>query len=196
MKFFNKRIWTGSIVLSASCFFITTSWAESLPVETNAIDSFSETAKKSESLPPEGAADYEAYQEGRIVTGKPERIKRIQSKELPRDVEKYISASALHSAKEADAWRQVAFVSGSFVPESGVDQRMVADLSKENASEEKYLYGFLLLDEYLSQETKRQLEALGAVILGPHSDMYKVKLPADIKAVEAIAALPYVEWVG
>ncbi len=48
------------------------------------------------------------------------------------------------------------------------------------------IYGFILMDEYLSRETRREIEALGVTILDPHSSSYKAKFPLDINVLERV----------
>lgn len=195
---------TRIIALCVEVFFLTVLWfftpaslADTAPEEvTNATNQILPAAPtNTANVVPEGASHYQAPQESGTVSIKSERIKRSTQKPLSQG--KYTSATPAQTVSPDD-WRKLSYVSGSFTPESGIDPRILTDLSKRTASgmEEHYLYGFLLMDEYLSQQTGQELENLGITILGPHSDAYKVKLPADLAKLKAIVALPYVEWIG
>ena len=56
------------------------------------------------------------------------------------------------------------------------------------------MYGFLLLRTPLEGPLEKKLAGLGVRLLGPHDSHQKARLP--VGSVDALAALPEVEWVG
>lgn len=96
----------------------------------------------------------------------------------------------------ADDWRLVGYSTGLFRPEPGIDVALIDAVAAIRARGRATVYGFLLSDEYLVSETRAQLAALGAEVLGPHGNAYKVKLPADLAGIDAVGSLPWVVWLG
>jgi subtilisin family serine protease len=58
----------------------------------------------------------------------------------------------------------------------------------------QFVYGFLLLRVPADEALQRKLAGLEVELLGPHDDHHKARLP--VASLQAIAALPDVEWVG
>ena len=158
------------------------------------LSSSSSPEKQEMDTPIQEGAVAHSYLEVITVTGNPMRIKRSQAKNFREDISGYISATPL----EVNAYTglHLSFVSGDFIPQPGIDPQLINKISQGESFKGKSIYCFLLMNEYLSQETENELKRLGVVILGPHSDAYKVKVPANIPALETILALPYVEWIG
>src|SRR5262249_27664670 len=50
--------------------------------------------------------------------------------------------------------------------------------------------------EYLTDAARTEVEGVGVKLLGPHGSAHKAKLRTDAAALERIAALPSVEWIG
>lgn len=144
--------------------------------------------------PPSGASHHPPGQKAISVVGAFKHMKRSMKKSSPEGAGEYISAP--RSTQAPDAWRKVAFSSGSVIPPSGVDPRIASEVQTLKAKDREFVYGFILMDEYLSEETRQELGAMGVIILGPHSDLYKAKFPLDTNVLENIAGLPYVEWIG
>lgn len=102
----------------------------------------------------------------------------------------------------SNTWRQrprtklgLAFSSGVRAPATGLDPALRAEAASAAAARErKTIYGFLLLRAPLDEDVERKLADLGVKLLGPHDDHHKARLPVD--ALDEIAALPEVEWVG
>ena len=144
--------------------------------------------------PPAGASHHPGGMAGIAVTMPSGRVKRSAVKPGVEGLDQAQSSSgALKSSKN---WKQLSFSSGSFTPESGIDPALSARTGQLKESGRNYVYGFLLMDEFLSRETRAEIEALGVVLLGPHSSAQKVKIPLDSNALEQLSALSYVEWVG
>jgi len=103
---------------------------------------------------------------------------------------------------QSNSWRQpvagtersLGFSSGLLAPSSGLDPSLKARAVGLTAEGRQYVYGFLRLRTPLHDALERKLAALGVRLLGPHDGHHKVRLPAG--SLDAIAALPEVEWVG
>jgi hypothetical protein len=91
-------------------------------------------------------------------------------------------------------WRKVSFSSGAFVPERGLDAAMLASLPALQTAGRSSVYALILLDQNLSPGLERELQALGILLLGRHDELVKAKIP--LGALDALAGLPSVEWVG
>ena len=144
--------------------------------------------------PPPGASHYRPPQEAGTVSVEPTRINRSRQKQSPESGVDFISSAT--SDSKPGPWREVSFSSGSFTPPSGLDPDMASELPALRTNGRKFVYGFILMDEYLSRETRGEMEALGVTILGPHSSLFKAKFPLDIDVLESLLDLPYVEWIG
>lgn len=163
----------------------------------------------SEHVTPEGIADAAAAgagpaepeapvapiapaREGTFVATPP-GLARAAKADVPSD-----PASAGYAS---NTWRQrprasraLGFSSGVRAAASGLDPALQAEAGGPVARARKFVYGFLLLRGALDEAVEEMLARLGVELLGPHDDHYKARLPVD--ALEAIAALPEVEWVG
>src|SRR5262249_59886197 len=62
------------------------------------------------------------------------------------------------------------------------------------AEDRQYRYGLILFRDPVDEALEKKLAGLDVKLLGPHDDHYKARLP--IASLQAIAALPEVEWVG
>jgi subtilisin family serine protease len=91
-------------------------------------------------------------------------------------------------------WRKVSFSGGSFVPERGLDAAMLSSLPALRAGGRSSVYALLLLNEHLSPGLERQLQGLGLRLLGRHDELVKAEIP--LGALDALAGMPSVEWVG
>lgn len=94
------------------------------------------------------------------------------------------------------------FVGGTYAPPPG--ERLDPTLRQDAASltatasdgrPERAVYGFVLFDRRITAERTGELERLGVRMLGFHPEYAsKVALPTD--ALDVVAALPFVRWVG
>jgi hypothetical protein len=169
---------------------------EYLPTERVATDASQEATSGSADRfqPPEGSESMSELQTHTEVSGKPGRLKRWAGKPAPESAATVRSNSG--DTAIAMDWYELGFASSRFTPQPGVDPRLRAAAVAYEKDGEESVYGFLLMDEFLTSATQAELEALGATVLGPHSSAYKVRLPADSQALDAIVDLPYVEWIG
>lgn len=138
-------------------------------------------------LPPQSEGHFK-YVEGSQVTGEAVRTKRWTVKSAP--------ISDRSPQVKPRPWRRLAYAGGHEIPPSGLGDRMAAAVPLLRAAGRSDVYGFILMDEYLSETTQEELEALGVTVLGPHGSLYKTKLPTDLSRIAAVADLDYVEWVG
>jgi hypothetical protein len=145
--------------------------------------------------PPAGASHHLPVQEAEQVSVGFSRTKRSMKKAAPKGSADFNSNST-GAEGSPEEWRKVSFSSGSFAPPAGSDPYMTSEISALKASGRDSVYGFILMDEYLCDATRQEIEALGVTILGPHSSLYKAKFPLDEQVIESVVALPYVEWVG
>ncbi|MEN0004968.1 MAG: S8 family serine peptidase [Bacteroidota bacterium] len=137
--------------------------------------------------PPEGAANYPKLQEADFisVSAKDERIRREQPK----------AKAELSPQPPVDGnWRNLGFASERFQPTTKIDPRLLA--ARDKITNRNFTYGFVILNEYLSKATQKQLANLNVTILGKHASAYKAKLPLEKDQLETIANLPFVEWIG
>jgi hypothetical protein len=103
---------------------------------------------------------------------------------------------------QSNSWRQarpeteraLSFSSGVLARSSGLDPALQAHADGLRAQGRQFVYGFLLLRVPPNEVLERNLAGLGVELLGPHDDHYKARLP--VGSLEAIAALPEVEWLG
>jgi serine protease AprX len=102
---------------------------------------------------------------------------------------------------QSNSWRQrsdtargLSFASGVRAAASGLDPALAAHADGLRAEGHEFAYGFVLLRAPLDEKLEKKLAGLGLAFLGPHDDHHKARLPVD--ALEAIAGLPEVEWVG
>ena len=143
-----------------------------------------------EIIPPLGATNYEGGEEAIGVEAKPQKLERGTRKQAP--------GVRVSSNLEPRDWYQLSFSSETFIPEPGLDNRLLkaTEDSPLMLEEKRNTYSFLLLNEDFSEETEEELKSLGVQILGPHDTALKVKLPLERNTLEAVADLPYVEWLG
>ena len=143
---------------------------------------------------PEGATQHQFGREMTAVQRQPVRIKRNSPKPVAAaPLGSYFSNTP---PEHTPAPLSLGFVSGEYIPEAGVDEALLAAIDVLQAQGRQHTYGFLLMDEFLVDETRAELEALGLSVLAPHASAYKVILPLDTAKLDAIAALPYVHWLG
>src|SRR5215831_7169990 len=102
---------------------------------------------------------------------------------------------------QSNSWRQrtdtelgLSFSSGRLAPRSGLDPALEAHAQALRSEGRQDVYGFLLLRAPADADLQDKLAGLGVKLLGPHDDHHKARLP--IASLQAIAALPEVEWVG
>lgn len=94
---------------------------------------------------------------------------------------------------------ELAFVGGVKRPARGLDTRIrehVEAAGRAGAQKSgDAVYAFLILDRKLTPERTGEAEALGVVLVAPHSRrVWKVRVP--LASVEAVAALQWVHWLG
>ncbi len=114
---------------------------------------------------------------------------------------KEVIPEAATAGYHSNSWRQrpgaargLSFSSGVLAPGSGLDPALKTHAHGLVAQGRQSVYGFLLLREPLDEALEKKLAGLGVQLLGPHDDHHKARLPVGL--LEAIAALPEVEWVG
>ncbi len=90
--------------------------------------------------------------------------------------------------------RALSFSSGVLAPSSGLDPALKAHADGLRAQGRQFVYGFLRLRVRPDEALEKSLAGLGVQLLGPHDDHHKVRLP--IGSLQAVAALPDVEWIG
>ena len=103
---------------------------------------------------------------------------------------------------QSNSWRQarpeteraLSFSSGVLARSSGLDPALQAHADGLRAQGRQFVYGFLLLRVPLDGALEKKLAGLGVRLLGPHVNHQKARLP--IGSLDAVAALPEVEWVG
>jgi len=102
---------------------------------------------------------------------------------------------------ESNTWRQrrraprgLSFSSGVLTRRSGLDPALRRHAAGPVLRGRAFVYGFLRLRGALDEAVAQPLAELGVTLLGPHDDHLKARLP--LAALERIAALPEVEWVG
>jgi hypothetical protein len=145
---------------------------------------------------PLGALHILPGQEADSVTTVLTRIQRSTEKLAP---EGGIESKSNSTTAEASATeeREISFSSGSFTPSTGLDPSMASEVLAMGVNGRDFVYGFILLDEHLGEETQQELEALGVTLLGPHgNNLYKAKFPLNMEVIAQVTQLSYVEWVG
>jgi subtilisin family serine protease len=108
-----------------------------------------------------------------------------------------VEAVGYHSnswRQRIDTGRGLSFSSGHLAPASGLDPALAAHTHGLRAEGRQYVYGFLLLRVPLDEALQNKLAGLDVELLGPHDDHHKARLP--MASLQAIAAMPEVEWVG
>src|SRR6185295_17422239 len=98
------------------------------------------------------------------------------------------------SRQRSDTARGLSFASGVRAAASGLDPALAIHADGLRAEGHEFVYGFVLLRAPLDEKLEKKLIDLGLSFLGPHDDHQKAQLP--IASLDAIAALPEVEWVG
>jgi len=115
--------------------------------------------------------------------------------------QKALATSAADSY-QSNSWRQarpetaraLSFSSGVLAPSSGLDPALKAHADGLRAQGRQFVYGFLRLRGPLDGALEKTLAGLGVELLGPHDYHHKARLP--VGSLQAVAALPDVEWVG
>ena len=108
-----------------------------------------------------------------------------------------VEAVGYHSnswRQRTDTGRGLRFSSGGLAPASGLDPALAADTHGLRAEGRQSVYGFLLLRVPVDETLQNKLAGVGVELLGPHDDHHKARLP--VASLQAIAAMPEVEWVG
>ena len=113
-----------------------------------------------------------------------------------------VPPAAPDTSYQSNSWRQarpetargLSFSSGVLAPASGLDPALRAHADTLRAQGSQFVYAFLRLRVSPDAALEMKLAGLGVQLLGPHDDHQKVRLP--VGSIEAIAALPDVEWLG
>ena len=108
-----------------------------------------------------------------------------------------VEAVGYHSnswRQRTDTGRGLRFSSGGLAPAFGLDSALAAHTHGLRAEGRQYVYGFLLLRVPVDEALQNKLAGLDVELLGPHDDHHKARLP--VASLQAIAAMPEVEWVG
>ena len=137
------------------------------------------------------ATDISPVREGITVPIEPES----------RPPKKAVPAEAAAAGYHSNSWRQrpdtargLSFSSARLAPASGLDPALKAHAGGLRAQGRQFVYGFLLLRVPPHEPLQMKLAGLDVELLGPHDDHHKAHLP--VASLQAIAALPEVEWVG
>lgn len=140
-----------------------------------------------ERAPPRLASDHPAFREAefQLVETPPARLAR-ETEKMGTEGER-----AVASGKD---WRKLRFADSHYEPRLDADQAPLALDDRIRAR--GYVYAFLILNEYLSDQVEKQLSGLSVEIIGPHGSALKVRAPADPERLRRIAALDFVEWIG
>lgn len=141
----------------------------------------------SDHAPPFGATAHPSSKETdlSLVDAPPRRLKRNADKQE-------INGAGLPPPNN---WRALTFVGGKpYEPSRRLDESLLAP--DDRARARGFTYAFLILNEYPSDETEKELSALGVEVLGPHGTALKVRAPVDPDRLRRIAAAPFVEWIG
>jgi hypothetical protein len=144
-------------------------------------------APSSDPVPPVGATAHPSLREADLtpVEAPSRRLKRTADKQG-------IDGAGPPPPK---GWRALTFVGGKlYEPSHRFDESLLAP--DDRARARGFTYAFLVLNEYASAETEKELSALGVEVLGPHGTALKVRAPVDPDRLRRIAALPFVEWIG
>jgi len=115
---------------------------------------------------------------------------------MKRWTPKKTPTSDTSSKVDPPAWREVAYAAGKEIPPTGLGVEMAAEVPILEAAGRSHVYGFLLMNENLTDETRTDLESLGVTLLGPHGTVLKAKFPTDLNRISAVVDLDHVEWVG
>ena len=134
--------------------------------------------------PPPGALHHSNDDNGGSVKVPVQRRKRWTRKDAREGEE---------GTQPRDSWYQLGFSSARYVPLPGLGTRMAEEATKPGRPG---IYGFLLIDEFLTPDLVAELKAQGVALLGAHSTAQKVRVPRDPQRLEAIVQLPYVSWLG
>src|SRR5215472_339811 len=129
--------------------------------------------------------------EGTTVAGRPAAW--TPKKPLPTEAPGTYQSNSWRQARPETA-RALSFSSGYLAPSVGLDVALKAQADGLRVEGQQSVYGFLLLRRPPDAALEQRLASLGVELLGPHDDHHKARLP--IASLEAIAALPDVEWVG
>ena len=160
-----------------------------------AIEATRHSSEAAFAAPPPGASHHGPAREATSVEISPTRFPLAQGKARPEADTGAVSNSP-QSAPASDAWRQVAYSSGAFTPQSGLDPALAARSRELQAAGRRSVYGFLLLNEDLGDEAEKELRAAGVTLLGPHGSLHKAKFPANLSGLESVARFGFVEWIG
>lgn len=162
----------------------------SAPVTSDPTRRLPEQESVDEVDPPQGARSYEGGREAEGVESEARPVRWDATKPPPN-----IEASSVLEPRD---WAQLSFSSSSFTPEPGLGERLREALEAAETKDEaaRSTYGFLLMEEALSEKTEQELESLGLTVLGLHDTALKVKFPLRRQLLEAVIDLPYVEWIG
>jgi hypothetical protein len=144
--------------------------------------------------PPEAAAH--ASGKARTVTGSQRRVRRDETRPLPASDPRVSGSNSADPRASAPDWRELRFAGRSAPARFGLDPELRGALGRLRSEGRASGYAFLRMDEHLSPETRSELADLGIEVLGAHGSSYKVRLPLDEDIADAVAALPYVEWLG
>src|SRR5262245_34681574 len=142
--------------------------------------------------PDSPSAPLAAAREGITVAIPPESA-RPKKKMAPQSATTGYQSNSWRQ-KRADTARALSFSSGALAPATGLDPALKTHADALRAEGRQFVYGFVLLRDQPDEALERKLAKFGARLLGPHDDHYKARLP--VGSLEAIAALPEVEWVG
>jgi hypothetical protein len=112
-----------------------------------------------------------------------------------------VAAGVTDEGYESNSFRQrshaprgLSFSSGTRTRTSGLDPTLRSRADGASRRGRRFVYGFLRLRVPLDEAVAQRLADFDVTLLGAHDDHQKARLP--LASLEAIAALPEVEWVG
>src|SRR5262245_48840692 len=136
---------------------------------------------------------------GAIIPGRP-----ATSVSAPAAVSPPKTGEAVAAPKGylSNSWRQapsedaraLTFSSGAVMRAPGLDPAMKAHAGRARTDGRAFVYGFVLFRAEPDQATRAKVEHLGVRFLGRHDNHEKVRVP--VGAIDAVAALPEIEWLG
>jgi|GEM_PF-4306212 len=146
-------------------------------------------------ISPNGSPQQPKETPARNLEGHAERIRRNDPKPQPTvDSSTYEAQASI--ALDAEPMLSLRFAAGTYSPPAGLDLALADTVPVLVGEGRSTTYGFLLSDEYLIAETRAEIERYGVEFLSNHSNAYKVRLPLDLEALEAVVELDFVHWVG
>jgi subtilisin family serine protease len=144
--------------------------------------------------PPRGATAQPGGSEANVVAAPMTSNTKRETKKIPDPPPGGAGSRAVVPQANSSGAPQIGYSSASYIPEPGIDQRILS--ATETAQGRAETYAFLLLNDALTAEIEQDLQSLGVTVLGPHDDALKVRVPLRRDALEVVAAKPYVRSIS